>query len=33
MKSECLTAVLAIVMQMKSEHLIHMKAKSKRLYF
>ena len=30
-KSERLTAVLANVIQMKSEHLIHMKAKSKRL--
>ena len=29
--SECLPAVLANVMQMKSEHLIHMKAKSERL--
>ena len=30
-KSERLTAVLANVMQMKSEHLIHIKAKSERL--
>ena len=30
-KSERLTAVLANVIQMKSEHLIHMKAKSERL--
>ena len=31
MKSESLTAVLANVMQMKSEHLIHIKTKSERL--
>ena len=31
MKSERLTAVLENVMQMKSEHLIHIKAKSKHL--
>ena len=31
MKSERLTTVLVNVIQMKSEHLIHMKAKSKRL--
>ena len=31
MKSERLTVVLANVMQMKSEHLIHMKAKYERL--
>ena len=30
-KSECLTAVLANVIQMKYEHLIHIKTKSKRL--
>ena len=30
-KFERLTAVLANVIQMKSEHLIHMKAKSERL--
>ena len=30
-KSERLTAVLANVMPMKSEHLIHIKAKSERL--
>ena len=32
-KSERLTVVLANVIQMKSEHLIHMKAKSERLIF
>ena len=31
MKSESLTVVLANVIQMKSEHLIHIKAKSERL--
>ena len=31
MKSESLTAVLENVIQMKSEHLIHIKAKSERL--
>ena len=31
MKSESLTAVLANVIQMKSEHLIHIKAMSERL--
>ena len=30
-KSECLIAVLANVMQMKSEHLIHIEAKSECL--
>ena len=32
-KFERLTAVLAHVMQMKSKHLIHMKAKSERLIY
>ena len=31
MKSESLTVVLENVIQMKSEHLIHVKAKSERL--
>ena len=33
MKSKCLSVILANVMQIKFEHLIHMKAKSKRLIY
>ena len=31
LKSECLTTVLANVIQMKSEHVVYLKAKSERL--